>query len=90
MQYEEFQKALDVLKIVSRASQADIKNQYQKLSKIHHPDMPDGDEKKFQQLNEAYKLIQHYIKNFRFKLDEDEFYEQNPFSKKSNDWFYDF
>jgi len=90
MQYEEFQKALDVLKIVSRASFKDIKNQYQKLSKEYHPDMSGGDAEKFMELNKAYKLIRHYIENFRFKLDEDEFYEQNPFSKKSNDWFYDF
>ena len=90
MQHEEFQKALDILRIVSRATVSDIKNQYQKLSKQYHPDMPDGDEEKFLELNEAYKLVQKYMKDFRFKLDEEEFYEQNPFSKKSNDWFYDF
>ena len=64
MQYEEFEKALDTLGIVSRASLTDIKNRYQKLSKNYHPDMQNGD--------------------------DEEFYEQNPFSKKSNDWFYDF
>jgi len=90
MDYKDFQKALDILRIVSRASVSDIKAQYQKLSKKYHPDMVEGDDEKFRELNEAYKLIQKYMKNFRFKLDEDEFYEQNPFSKKSNDWFYDF
>jgi len=90
MNYKDFQKALDILRIVSRASASDIKTQYQKLSKKYHPDMSGGDDEKFRELNEAYKLIQKYMKNFRFKLDEDEFYEQNPFSKKSNDWFYDF
>ena len=90
MTYEEFEKALDVLGIVSRASMLDIKNRYQKLSKKYHPDMINGDNEKFRELNEAYKIIQLYIKGFRFKLDKEEFYEQNPFSKKSNDWFYDF
>ncbi len=90
MNYEEFQEALDILRIVSRASTSDIKRQYQKLSKEYHPDMPNGDNKKFLELNEAYKLIQKYMKNYRYSLDEDEFYKQNPFSKKSNDWFYDF
>ncbi|NPA60128.1 MAG: DnaJ domain-containing protein [Epsilonproteobacteria bacterium] len=90
MTYEDFQKALDTLGIVSRVSMQDIKNRYQKLSKVYHPDMQNGNDEKFRELNEAYKIIQKYIKSYRFKLDEDEFYEQNPFSKKSNDWFYDF
>ncbi len=90
MNYEDFQKALDSLNIVSRMSVDEIKNRYQKLSKLYHPDMPDGDEERFREINEAYKTIQKYIKNFRFKLDEEEFYQQNPFSKKSSDWFYDF
>jgi len=86
MQYEEFEKALNTLGIVSRASLTDIKNRYQKLSKNYHPDMQNGDDEKFRELNEAYKTIQLYIKEFRFKLNDEEFYEQNPFSKKSNDW----
>ena len=90
MDYKDFQKALGILRIVSKASASDIKKQYQKLSKEYHPDMSGGDDAKFRELNEAYKYVQQYIKNFRFKLDETEFYEQNPFSKKSDDWFYDF
>jgi len=90
MTYEDFQKALDSLNIVSRMSVDELKSRYQKLSKLYHPDMPTGDEERFREVNEAYKTILRYIKNFRFKLDEDEFYQQNPFSKKSSDWFYDF
>jgi hypothetical protein len=52
--------------------------------------MPEGDEKRFMEINEAYKVVSAYMQNFRFKLDEEEFYEQNPFSKKSKDWFYNF
>ena len=90
IEYEDFQKALDSLNIVSRMTNEELKAKYQKLSKKYHPDMPDGDEEKFREINEAYKTIQKYMKNFRFKLDEEEFYQQNPFSKKSSDWFYDF
>ena len=90
MDYEQFQKALDVLNIVSKATAQELKTKYQKLSKKYHPDMPNGNEKKFRELNEAYKTIQQYIKNYRFQLNEEEFYQQNPFSKKSSDWFYDF
>jgi len=88
--YKDFQKALDSLNIVSKITSDELKNKYQKLSKKYHPDMPDGDEAKFREINEAYKIIQKYIKNYRFKLDEEEFYQQNPFLKKSSDWFYDF
>jgi len=90
MNYEDFQKALDSLNIVSKLSAQELKIKYQKLSKKYHPDMPSGDEEKFREINEAYKTIQNYIKNYRFKLDEEEFYQQNPLSKKSSDWFYDF
>lgn len=90
MNYEKFQEALDVLDISSRISHAELKKRYQKLSKLHHPDMPSGDEKKFLELHDAYKMVETYMKNFRFSLDEREFYEQNPFSKKSKDWFYNF
>lgn len=88
--YKDFEKALYSLEIVSKASITEIKNKYQKLSKEYHPDMKNGDNEKFLEINEAYKVVSEYMKNFRFKLDEEEFYEQNPFSKKSGDWFYDF
>ncbi len=88
--YEGFEKALESLGIVTRFSSSELKERYLKLSKQYHPDMPDGDDKKFKEINEAYKLLQAYIKEFRFGIEEDDFYQQNPFSKKSGDWFYDF
>ena len=88
--YEDFEKALESLGIVSRFTASDLKNRYIKLSRKYHPDMPDGDDKKFKEINEAYKMIQKYIQNYRFHIDEEEFYQQNPFLKKSSDWFYDF
>ncbi len=88
--YEDFEKALEILGIVSRFSSNELKNNYLKLSKKYHPDMPDGDGEKFKELNEAYKMIQSYLQNYRFGVDEDDFYTQNPFSKKSGDWFYNF
>ena len=90
MDYETFQKALDSLGIVSRITYTDLKEKYLKLSKKYHPDMPEGDAEKFKEISEAYKMIQKYMQDFRFQLNEEEFYQQNPFSKKSGDWFYDF
>lgn len=90
MTYEKLQKALETLDIVTRITQVELKERYLKLSKMHHPDMPEGDAKKFKEINEAYKLVNEYIQNYRFSFDEDEFYAQNPFSRKSKDWFYNF
>jgi len=90
MSFEKFQEAVDTLEISSKITQSELKKKYQKLSKMYHPDMPDGDSEKFKEINEAYKLVSLYMQNFRFKLDEEEFYEQNPFLRKSKDWFYNF
>ena len=88
--YEDFEKALECLGIVSRFTANDLKNNYLKLSKKYHPDMPDGDTEKFKEVNEAYKMVQMYIRSYRFGVEEKDFYEQNPFAKKTTDWFYEF
>jgi len=90
MSYEDFEKALESLKIVSRTSSVELKEKYLKLSKKYHPDMPGGDTKKFKEINEAYKTVQKYMQNFRFQLNEEEFYQQNPLSNRLGDWFYNF
>lgn len=90
MTFEKFQEAVDTLEIASKITQSELKKKYLKLSKKYHPDMPDGDNEKFKEINEAYKLVSAYLQDFRFKLDEEEFYEQNPFLRKSKDWFYNF
>jgi DnaJ-class molecular chaperone len=90
MSYENLEEALECLNIVTRITREELKNKYLKLSKMHHPDMPDGSAEKFKEINEAYKLLDEYMKNFRFQLDEDEFYQQNPFARKSKDWFYSY
>ena len=88
MLYEDFEKALDSLEIVTKTTQEELKIKYQKLSKKYHPDMPTGDAAKFREINEAYKLVQNYMKSFRFRLSEEEYYQQNPFAKFSKDWYY--
>jgi len=88
--FEEFENALETLGIVTRFSLSDLKNRYQKLSKEYHPDMPNGNVEKFREINEAYKLLQNYLQEYRFGVNEEDFYQQKPFLKKSTDWFYDF
>ena len=88
--YQVFEEALSSLGIVSKFTASELKNNYLKLSKKYHPDMPTGDAEKFREINEAYKMIQLYIQSYRFGVDEEDFYTQNPFLKKGSDWFYEF
>ena len=88
--YQEFEKALETLEIITKFSMQDLKLKYQKLSKLYHPDMPTGNNEKFLELNEAYKLLQNYLKEYRFEINEEDFYNQKPFLRQSNDWFYNY
>ena len=76
--FEDFKKALDTLGILKFTTKKELKARYLKLSKIYHPDMPTGDEQRFREINQAYKILKNYMENFAFKLNEDEFYTQNP------------
>ena len=53
MDYEEFEKAVDTLGVLSRLSKKDLKQKYLKLSKRYHPDMPEGSAQKFLEIKEA-------------------------------------
>jgi DnaJ-class molecular chaperone len=65
--YQDYEKSLKVLGIVSRFTSNDLKNSYLKLSKKYHPDMPQGDNEKFKEINEAligfmiFKLSCYYV-----------------------------
>lgn len=84
MTYKEIEKAVNILGLIGIENSAKIKKIYLKLSKKHHPDMPEGDEKKFQEINKAYKLLEKYMKEYRFTFSKEEFYEQYPHAKEYN------
>lgn len=53
----------DVLKVTPKATQAQIKDAYYKLSKQYHPDQYKGDEdpaKKFREIKEAYEILGNF------------------------------
>ncbi len=83
--YEEFEEAVEIFGLIGVENRADIKKKYLKLSKKFHPDMPNGDIKKFQQLNKAYTILTFYIDNFKFRFSKDEFKNQYPFLINSHD-----
>lgn len=86
MDYEKFEKAVDLFGIIIRTSKKDLRKKYLKLSKKYHPDMPEGSEEKFQELQESYELLNNYIDSYVFSFDEEEFKEQFPSFTNYKNW----
>lgn len=80
MTYADLQEALRILGLGERASLTEIKARHRELVKRHHPDAgnPGGDPDVIRRVNEANKVLQEYISEYRFSFAEQEFYEQNP------------
>ena len=86
MDYEEFEKAVDLFGILIGTSKKDLKNKYLKLSKKYHPDMSEGSTEKFQELQDAYALLNAYIDSFAFSFDKEEFKGQFPSFTNYKNW----
>lgn len=84
--YEIFQEAVDTLDLCSKSSLADLKRKHKELSRIYHPDMPEGDSKQFQKIQKAYEIVLWYMENFRYSLDEEEFKKQFPLFIDMKNW----
>ena len=74
----EFNDAVETLELLSLTSREHVRKKYLKLSRLYHPDMPQGNTEKFQQIRDAYEILTEYMDNFRFVFDEEEFKRQNP------------
>lgn len=86
MNYKDFERAIDSLELCSKSSLADLKRNYRELSKKYHPDMQEGSEEKFIELNESYKIVKKYMESFRYSLDEEEFTKQFPLFIDHKNW----
>lgn len=86
MDHEEFQKAVDLLGILTRVSKKEVKQKYLKLSKKYHPDMPDGSDEKFQELKKAYDLLNEYMDSYLYNFDDEEFKKQFPAFTNYKNW----
>lgn len=84
LEYSDFEKALTTLGVVAKTDPKTLHKLYLALAKEFHPDAQGGDTAKFQEINDAYRLIKAYMENYRFDFDEAEFKKQYPFSKR--DW----
>jgi DnaJ-class molecular chaperone len=84
--YKEFVFAVETLGLISLTSKDKVKKRYLELSKKYHPDMPQGDTTKFQELNHAYEVLSFYMDNFRYTFSKEEFEDQFPFAVSQKDW----
>ncbi len=80
--YTDIKEASHTLGLIGIETRDEIKKKYLKLSKKHHPDMTDGDSELFQKINSAYKLLEEYMKEYKFSFSQKEFYEQHPYAKE--------
>lgn len=86
MDYEEFEKAVDTLGIITKLDQRGLRKNYLKLSKKYHPDMPEGNEEKFKEIREAYELLKEYMDNYKFTFEKEEFISQYPPFTNYKNW----
>lgn len=54
------------LELEKNASQEDIKKAFRRLAHKYHPDKPGGDEKKFKEVNEAYRVLSNSQKRAQY------------------------
>ena len=85
--YEDFENAIEVLEIANKLDKKSVREKYLSLTKLYHPDIVNGNGKKFQAINEAYKIIIiiYYIDNYKFEFSKEKFKKQYPFSDEK-DW----
>lgn len=55
-------ESFEVMKLTHESSEEEIKDEYRKLSKLHHPDKG-GDSKRFMEITEAKNKCLIYVKN---------------------------
>ena len=88
-EWAKIKEAADLLGLSEKASLAEIKKAYRRLSKKHHPDVQNNSKQKvekveMQKLSEAYQLLLHYCSECRFPLvpgDNEKF--------EGDDWWFD-
>ena len=86
--FDQLENACKTLGLIGLENRAAVRKKYLTLSKRYHPDMSDGDTEKFQQINDAYKIVEQYIDRFHFHFTKDEFYQQNPHVQLDDtEWF---
>jgi hypothetical protein len=86
---EKIKEAADVLGLGEKATLAEIKGAYRRLSKKHHPDVQGNRNKKAEQnemhkLSEAYQILLQYCSEYRFS-----FLPEDTAQLEGEDWWFE-
>ncbi|MDY0391197.1 MAG: J domain-containing protein [Desulfobulbus oligotrophicus] len=75
-QWQAIERARKVLGLGESATLAEIKRNYRRLSKLHHPDTAEietaGDSDTMYRITAAYELLLQYCSEYRFPLHREE------------------
>jgi len=91
MNPQEIRKAQKTLQLPEQTTPAEIKKQYHTLSKKHHPDQgKQNNQKKMQEINQAYQTLQEYIQNYPINLNpqENKTKHQKHMESFTHDWMW--
>ncbi len=89
-QWQEITAARDLLGLEDKATRAEIKKAYRRMSKKHHPDLAsknkpgDNSQIEMHQIITAYEVLLDYCESFRFPLTM-----EDPDSLDGEDWWMD-
>jgi len=88
-EWAEIKAAAELLRLGEKASLADIKKAYRRLSKKNHPDMrksagQKGDKIPMHKLTEAYQVLLKYCAEYRFP-----FVPEDDAQLDGEDWWFD-
>ena len=82
-------KAAQTLEISSALTREQIKQKYREMVKRWHPDKAGASSQEHHEMmakiNEAYKIIMDYLKNYRYSFTEEEIKQNLPVD--NNDWW---
>ncbi len=89
--YKEIMQAKEILGLPSFASYEYIKKKHREIVKKYHPDSNVAQNTEsneiMKKINNAYKIIEHYINNYEYSFEKDAIARYNPEVGSS---FYDY
>jgi len=93
--FEDIDKARNLLGLGEAATLKEIKSAYRSLAHRHHPDKHDSssqeDIEKMKRLNRAYKVLMDYCSDYKYSFFQEEVARTYPYEeymrKWSENWF---
>ena len=79
--FERVDRARKLLGLGEESTLDEIKKTYRELARKFHPDRKKGDQKKMQEINQAYENLLSYCDNYRYPLSMERIKKEDRKSK---------